>query len=432
MSSSTGLQTTHAHGPPSSHHPRVHASDLTRAASVLSVCSRGGMNAAGADPVPLYPPPCRTSTTTSAPHLTRSLTTPEPPVQILAPTPPLMLFRRLNIVCSPAISASLGIADRATVPINSAGAHRYALQRNTPVQIPFTAWVSGNLLEATEDSDETALRSGRRWRRVPAQRRRKGRAAAAQPSEAPPPVAEGAQEGEKGPEEAAAAPAAVPGPQAQPPSVSQFGCNVCLETARDPVVTYCGHLFCWPCLYRWVAVHSPLRDCPVCKSAVEIGPVRLTVSPIYGPPVAGDQERDPDVPPRPRGRRIPRGRSATAVGEVLEEVRRRAEALRRQAQLETIDRTRAAIDRLRANIQAVEGLVREFSVRAAGIGVGQVAVEVEVERVTVTAVPEEAPAEGGAGAERTAGRTRRREGGDRAEDGVYRGTRRRTLAMYRA
>jgi hypothetical protein len=31
---------------------------------------------------------------------------------------------------------------------------------------------------------------------------------------------------------------------------SPFECNICLELAREPVVTYCGHLYCWPCLYR--------------------------------------------------------------------------------------------------------------------------------------------------------------------------------------
>jgi len=24
------------------------------------------------------------------------------------------------------------------------------------------------------------------------------------------------------------------------------------QLARDPVVTLCGHLYCWPCLFRWV------------------------------------------------------------------------------------------------------------------------------------------------------------------------------------
>ena len=30
----------------------------------------------------------------------------------------------------------------------------------------------------------------------------------------------------------------------------KFDCNICLETPRDPVITLCGHLFCWHCLYR--------------------------------------------------------------------------------------------------------------------------------------------------------------------------------------
>lgn len=29
-----------------------------------------------------------------------------------------------------------------------------------------------------------------------------------------------------------------------------YDCNICLEIAREPVVTLCGHLYCWPCLFR--------------------------------------------------------------------------------------------------------------------------------------------------------------------------------------
>ncbi|XP_061362000.1 uncharacterized protein LOC133305775 [Gastrolobium bilobum] len=57
-----------------------------------------------------------------------------------------------------------------------------------------------------------------------------------------------------------------------------FDCNICLDLARDPVVTCCGHLFCWPCLYRWLHLHSDAKECPVCKGEVSV----KSITPIYG------------------------------------------------------------------------------------------------------------------------------------------------------
>ncbi|GLC70071.1 hypothetical protein PLESTF_000920200 [Pleodorina starrii] len=83
---------------------------------------------------------------------------------------------------------------------------------------------------------------------------------------------------------------------------SAFECNICLELAKEPVVTLCGHLFCWPCLYRWMQVQAYSRACPVCKAGVEID----KVVPIYGrgsEPTSKVQEAVKPVPPRPAGQR---------------------------------------------------------------------------------------------------------------------------------
>jgi len=45
-------------------------------------------------------------------------------------------------------------------------------------------------------------------------------------------------------------------------------CTICLETPASPVVTFCGHLFCYGCLAEWLKVHSTRRQCPVCKAGV--------------------------------------------------------------------------------------------------------------------------------------------------------------------
>ncbi|XP_062196407.1 uncharacterized protein LOC133899436, partial [Phragmites australis] len=81
---------------------------------------------------------------------------------------------------------------------------------------------------------------------------------------------------------------------------SSFECNICLDAAKEPVVTPCGHLFCWPCLYQWLHEHSAQSECPVCRGEV----LEVNVTPIYG---RGGDERDPsslDMPPRPRANRM--------------------------------------------------------------------------------------------------------------------------------
>ncbi|CAN6448005.1 unnamed protein product [Victoria cruziana] len=82
-----------------------------------------------------------------------------------------------------------------------------------------------------------------------------------------------------------------------------FECNICLELAQDPIVTLCGHLFCWPCLYRWLRVHSH-SDCPVCKALVQ----EDKLVPLYGRGKASSDPRSKsipgmEIPNRPAGQR---------------------------------------------------------------------------------------------------------------------------------
>lgn len=90
-------------------------------------------------------------------------------------------------------------------------------------------------------------------------------------------------------------------------NAANFECNVCLDMAKEPVVTSCGHLFCWPCLYQWLHVHSDHKECPVCKGEV----TESNITPIYGRGSSqggddddGKQVAGNGIPPRPRGNRL--------------------------------------------------------------------------------------------------------------------------------
>ncbi|KAE9592695.1 putative transcription factor C2H2 family [Lupinus albus] len=85
-----------------------------------------------------------------------------------------------------------------------------------------------------------------------------------------------------------------------------FDCNICLDTARDPVVTCCGHLFCWPCFYQLSYAYPNAKECPVCKGEVTDN----GIIPIYGNASDGCHshleftENGLRVPPRPRAPRV--------------------------------------------------------------------------------------------------------------------------------
>ena len=103
-----------------------------------------------------------------------------------------------------------------------------------------------------------------------------------------------------------------------------FDCNICLDSVQEPVVTQCGHLYCWPCIYKWIHLHSisesdePERpQCPVCKSEVS----QSSLIPLYGRGQASKPSKGKAskvgivIPGRPLGppRMVDPSRSANAA-----------------------------------------------------------------------------------------------------------------------
>ncbi|KAI3994815.1 hypothetical protein MKX01_037366 [Papaver californicum] len=97
-----------------------------------------------------------------------------------------------------------------------------------------------------------------------------------------------------------------------------FDCNICLENAHEPVVTVCGHLYCWPCIYKWLHLQTATKEpekqplCPVCKASVSLS----SLVPLYGrgcgrPLSASEVEPDKEGPFP--GLRIPCRPSACGV-----------------------------------------------------------------------------------------------------------------------
>ncbi|XP_052142338.1 E3 ubiquitin-protein ligase RMA1-like isoform X2 [Oryza glaberrima] len=105
-----------------------------------------------------------------------------------------------------------------------------------------------------------------------------------------------------------------------------FDCNICLDFATEPVVTLCGHLYCWPCIYEWLhpggdddgsngdASSTRRRPCPVCKAAVSPD----TLVPLYGRGRGGSSKRARSgsaIPRRPIVHREPVERQSDRLGD---------------------------------------------------------------------------------------------------------------------
>lgn len=85
-----------------------------------------------------------------------------------------------------------------------------------------------------------------------------------------------------------------------------FECNICLDSAKEPVVTPCGHLYCWKCIYQWLGQPNRTLVCPVCKSGIN----KDKLIPIFTKENSADPRKKPEdskeegeIPHRPSGQR---------------------------------------------------------------------------------------------------------------------------------
>lgn len=70
----------------------------------------------------------------------------------------------------------------------------------------------------------------------------------------------------------------------------KWKCPICFDNLQQPVVTRCGHVFCWPCINEWLRRGQTV--CPCCHGQVE----KDHLIPIYGQ----GEEANLQAPPPPR------------------------------------------------------------------------------------------------------------------------------------
>ncbi|CAL0326563.1 unnamed protein product [Lupinus luteus] len=80
-----------------------------------------------------------------------------------------------------------------------------------------------------------------------------------------------------------------------------FVCNICLGSVHDPVVTLCGHLYCWPCIYQRLRDANQPKTCLICNAEISL----TSLVPLFGrgvsnsDSVARSNHMGLEIPPRP-------------------------------------------------------------------------------------------------------------------------------------
>ena len=83
---------------------------------------------------------------------------------------------------------------------------------------------------------------------------------------------------------------------------ANFECTICLDTAKEPVLTKCGHMFCWPCIYNWLDSKNGRAKCPNCKNII----TKEDLIPVYSNGETKENtNRFKNIPKRPKAERNP-------------------------------------------------------------------------------------------------------------------------------
>ncbi|XP_034112919.2 uncharacterized protein LOC117573682 [Drosophila albomicans] len=51
-------------------------------------------------------------------------------------------------------------------------------------------------------------------------------------------------------------------------TLNMYTCVICMNIARDPLVGFCGHMFCGLCIMNWMDTKGSRSKCPYCLSCV--------------------------------------------------------------------------------------------------------------------------------------------------------------------
>lgn len=49
------------------------------------------------------------------------------------------------------------------------------------------------------------------------------------------------------------------------PLNSNKACQLCLEPRKNTSLSFCGHLFCWFCIHKWLQTSN---ECPICRKTL--------------------------------------------------------------------------------------------------------------------------------------------------------------------